>query len=84
MNMKDLMAFEKAAEDVTVVVTNFYTRCMALDREDTVKFQDYIKTMTREDVSLLFTCEFEAIKKSIGRLDQLMTSIVGDENKTLK
>lgn len=83
MDMKELMSFEKAAEDVTDVVTAFYTRCMALNKEDTIKFQDYIKTMPNEDVSV-FTHEFGIIKRSIGRLDQLMTSIVGDEFKTLK
>ena len=83
MNMKELMAFEKAAEDVTEIVATFYTRCMALNEEDTIKFQNYIKTMPNEDVSV-FTDEFEIIKRSIGRLDQLMTSIVGDEFKRLK
>lgn len=83
MNMKELMAFEKAAEDVTEIVEKFYVRCMGLNNEDTIKFQDYIKKMKNEDVSI-FIDEFEIIKKSIGRLDQLMTSIVGDENKFLK
>jgi len=83
MDMKDLISFEKAAEDVTEVVATFYTKCMALNKEDTIKFQDYIKTMPKEDV-LLFTDEFEIIKKSICRLDQLMTSIIGDELKDYK
>jgi hypothetical protein len=83
MDMKELMSFELAAENVTEVVTTFYTRCMALNEEDTIKFQNYIKAMPNEDVSV-FTDEFEIIKRSIGRLDQLMTSIVGDEFKRLK
>lgn len=77
------MSFELAAENVTEVVTTFYTRCMALNEEDTIKFQDYIKTMPKQDVSV-FIHEFEIIKRSIGRLDQLMTSIIGDENKPLE
>ena len=83
MDMKELMSFELAAENVTEVVTTFYTRCMALNEEDTIKFQNYIKAMPNEDVSV-FTDEFEIIKRSIGRLDQLMTSIIGDEFKRLK
>lgn len=83
MNMEELISFEKAAENVVEVVTAFYARCMALNEENTVKFQNYIKVMPNEDASV-FTDEFEIIKNSIGRLDELMTSIVGDEFKRLK
>lgn len=78
MNMKDLMAFEKAADDTVAVVEKFYDRYMTLSDEDTNKIQEYIKTISKEDISL-FVNQFESIKRCVGRLDQLLTCMINNE-----
>lgn len=74
------MAFEKAAEDVTEIVEKFYDRYMKINDEETGIIQEYIKTMTSEDISL-FTNEFLKIENSINRLDQLLTCMINNKHK---
>lgn len=79
MNTKELMSFEIAAEDTAKVVGNFYDRCMKISDEDANKIQECIKTLSKEDISILFINQFESIKRCVGQLDQLLTSMINNE-----